>query len=155
MFITKRAFPRRTFLRGVGATLALPLLDSMIPALTAQSRVASPRRLGFVYVPHGVILNEWTPATTGTAPELTPILKPLEPFRDTLNVITNLTRPENGVDTNHAGAPASWLAGVPPKRTAGPDYELGITLDLLISMAERFDIGLERFGGNTGRISLS
>ena len=78
-------------------------------------------------------MDRWTPATEGVGFEFTPILKPLEPFRDTLNVITNLTRPEKGVDTNHAGAPASWLAGVPPKRTAGPDYELGITLDQVVA----------------------
>ena len=135
MFIHKTSLPRRRILRGMGAALALPLLDAMVPALTPTVRTAAaPRkRLGCVYIPHGAIMDRWTPATEGVGFEFTPILKPLEPFRDTLNVITNLTRPEKGVDTNHAGAPASWLAGVPPKRTAGPDYELGITLDQVVA----------------------
>jgi Protein of unknown function (DUF1552) len=135
MFIHKTSLPRRRILRGMGAALALPLLDAMVPALTPTVRTAAaPRkRLGCVYIPHGAIMDRWTPATKGAGFEFTPILKPLEPFRDTLNVITNLTRPEKGVDTNHAGAPASWLAGVPPKRTAGPDYELGITLDQVVA----------------------
>ena len=135
MFIHKTSLPRRRILRGMGAALALPLLDAMVPALTPTVRTAAaPRkRLGCVYIPHGAIMDRWTPATEGAGFEFTPILTPLEPFRDRLNVITNLTRPEKGVDTNHAGAPASWLAGVPPKRTAGPDYELGITLDQVVA----------------------
>jgi hypothetical protein len=135
VFIYKASLPRRTLLKGIGAALALPLLDAMVPALTPTVRTAAaPRkRLGCVYIPHGAIMDRWTPASAGTTFEFTPILQPLEPFRDAVNVITNLTRPEQGVDTNHAGAPASWLAGVPPKRTAGPDYSLGITLDQLVA----------------------
>ncbi len=87
-----------------------------------DTAAAARKRLGCVYIPHGCIMDRWTPATAGADFEFTPILKPLEPFRDSVAVVTNLTRPEQGVDTNHAGAPASWLAGVPPKRTAGPDY---------------------------------
>ena len=136
MFIHKTALPRRRILRGMGAALALPLLDAMVPALTPTVKTAAaPRkRLGCVYIPHGAIMDRWTPADAGSNFELTPILKPLEPFRDSLNIVTNLTRPEQaGIDTNHAGAPASWLAGVPPKRTAGPDYSLGITLDQIVA----------------------
>jgi hypothetical protein len=135
MFIFKTSLPRRRVLRGIGAALALPLLDAMVPALTptVKTAAASRKRLGCVYVPHGAIMDRWTPATSGTGFELTPILQPLEPFRDALTVVTNLTRPEKGVDTNHAGAPASWLAGVPPKRTAGPDYALGTTLDQVVA----------------------
>ena len=82
MFITKKHLPRRTFLRGAGATLALPLLDSMVPArCSAQAAANSGTRLGFVYVPHGAIMDKWTPATEGAGFEFTPILKPLEPFR--------------------------------------------------------------------------
>ena len=119
----------------MGAALALPLLDAMVPALTptVKTAAAARKRLGCVYIPHGCIMDRWTPATEGAGFEFTPILKPLEPFRDSLVVVTNMTRPEQGVDTNHAGAPASWLAGVPPKRTAGPDYSLGITLDQLVA----------------------
>ena len=131
MFITKRSLPRRTFLRGVGATLALPLLDSMLPALTAQSRVASPRRLGFVYVPHGVILNQWTPATSGTLSELTPILKPLEPFRDSLTIVSNLARPEERAQ-DHA-CTGAWLTGVAPKRTDGADFLAARSIDQIVA----------------------
>jgi hypothetical protein len=135
MFITKKAISRRTVLRGVGATLALPLLEAMVPALTPVVRTAAApqRRLGCVYIPHGAIMDRWTPASAGTGFEFSPILKPLEPFRDSLVVVTNLARPERGVDTNHAGAPSSWLAGVPPKRTDGPDFLLHATLDQLVA----------------------
>jgi hypothetical protein len=135
MFITKRSIPRRHVLKGLGTALALPLLDAMVPALTPTVKTAAGarQRLGCVYIPHGAIMDRWTPAAAGGGFEFTPILEPLEPFRGWLNIVTNLTRPEQGFDTNHAGAPASWLAGVPPKRTAGPDYSLGITLDQLVA----------------------
>jgi hypothetical protein len=135
MIITRTSLPRRTVLKGMGVALGLPLLDAMVPALTALSQTAArPRkRLGCVYIPHGAIMDRWTPAAAGSGFELTPILRPLEPFRDSLVIVTNLTRPEEGTDTNHAGAPASWLAGVPPKRTAGPDFMLGRTLDQLVA----------------------
>src|SRR4026208_1589499 len=95
MFITKTALHRRTFLRGVGATVALPLLDAMVPALTATARpAANPRlRFGAVYVPHGVITSHWTPATTGADFAFQPIMKPLEPFRDSLTAGSHLARP--------------------------------------------------------------
>jgi len=135
MFVSKTSIPRRRVLKGMGVALALPLLDAMVPAMTpiVKTAAASRRRLGCVYIPHGAIMDRWTPAAAGAGFEFTPILQPLEPFRDHLNIVTNLTRPEQGVDTNHAGAPASWLAGVPPKRTDGPDYSLGKTLDQLVA----------------------
>ena len=133
MFITRRTLPRRTFLRGVGATLALPLLDSMVPALTAQSRTVANgvRRLGFVYVPHGVILNQWTPATAGASFELPPILKPLEPFRDSLTVVSNLARPEERAQ-DHA-CTGAWLTGVAPKRTDGADFLAARSIDQIVA----------------------
>jgi hypothetical protein len=87
MFITKTHLPRRTFLRGMGVTLALPLLESMVPARTllAQTAARGASRLGFVYIPHGAIMNKWTPATEGAGFEFTPILKPLEPFAPYVN----------------------------------------------------------------------
>lgn len=135
MIITKRCLPRRTVLKAAGATLALPLLDAMVPALTAAVRTAAApqRRLGCVYVPHGAIMDRWTPTHSGAGFEFPPILAPLKAFRDQVVVVTNLARPEAGVDTNHAGAPASWLSGVPPKRTAGPDFRLGQTLDQVVA----------------------
>ena len=96
MFITKRALPRRTFLRGMGTTLALPLLDAMVPALTATAQTAAQPtpRVGFIYVPHGVILNQWTPASTTAGFELPTILQPLAPYRDSMTIVSNLARPE-------------------------------------------------------------
>jgi uncharacterized protein DUF1552 len=133
VFLTKRSLPRRTFLRGAGATLALPLLDAMVPALTPVVRTAAApqRRLGFVYIPHGVIMDQWTPSATGSGFELTQILTPLAPFRDDLVVISNLTRAE--VNSNHAVSSACWLTGVPPKRTDGPDFRVGVSVDQLIA----------------------
>src|SRR6266446_10620180 len=92
MFITRKSLPRRTFLRGIGATLALPLLDAMVPARTLLAKTAAnpTSRLGFVYLPHGAIMDRWTPATEGAGFEFTPILKPLEPFRDRVNIISGL-----------------------------------------------------------------
>src|SRR5512134_2439894 len=96
MFITRRSLPRRTFLRGLGTTVALPLLDAMVPALTATVKTAAQptSRAGFVYVPHGVILNQWTPPSTTPGFDLPTILQPLEPFRDALTIVSNLARPE-------------------------------------------------------------
>jgi hypothetical protein len=132
MFITQRALPRRTFLRGLGTTLALPLLDAMVPALAVRAQAAQPaQRLGFVYVPHGVILNQWTPASPGPGFELPPILRPLESFRDTLTVVSNLARPENLLQ-DHA-CTGSWLTGVPPKRTEGSDFQAARSIDQIIA----------------------
>src|SRR5690349_17720702 len=132
MFVSKRALPRRTFLRGASAALALPLLDAMLPAFTPTVRAAgAQRRVGFVYIPHGVIMDQWTPATAGAGFDLTTILKPLQPFRDQLLVVSNLQRAE--VTSNHAVSSACWLTGVPPKRTDGPDFQAGTSLDQLIA----------------------
>jgi len=135
MFITRKSLPRRTFLRSAGATLALPLLESMIPAATALAKTAAApqRRLGFVYIPHGVIMDDWTPQGAATGFELPPILKPLEPFRDSLVVVSNLTAPpSNG---SHATASGGWLTGTSPKRTDGPDFRAGTTMDQLVARA--------------------
>jgi hypothetical protein len=133
MFVTKRSIPRRTFLRGVGVGVALPLLDAMVPAFTAVAHTAAkPQlRVGFVYIPHGVIMREWTPAAAGAGFEFTPILKPLESFRDRTVVVSNLTRAE--VTSNHAVSSACWLTGTPPKRTDGPDFRVGVSLDQVIA----------------------
>jgi hypothetical protein len=135
MFIKNLSLPRRTFLRGVGAVVALPLLDAMVPALTVSARAAvkTPRRLGCIYVPHGEIMEQWTPTSAGGDFELMPIMKPLEPFKKSLVVVSNLARPEAGFDTNHAGAPASFLSGLPPKRTDGPNFRLGETVDQAVA----------------------
>ena len=138
MMITKMALPRRTFLRGVGATLALPLLDAMVPALSAMSRTAAApvRRLGFTYVPNGVILEQWTPTATGAAFELPPILAPLAGHRDQIVVVSNLDMrtaeaAEGEGAGNHSRASASWLSAVRPKKTMGADIRGGTTIDQL------------------------
>src|SRR3979490_940111 len=93
MMIFKKVIPRRTFLRGIGAAVALPLLDGMIPAFAATSDLAakSPTRLGIVYIPNGAMMDKWTPATQGAGFQLTPILEPLAPFRDRLLVLSGLS----------------------------------------------------------------
>jgi Protein of unknown function (DUF1552) len=130
MFVTKKHLPRRTFLKGVGVSLALPLLDSMIPARTllAQTAAKPLPRLGFVYVPHGAIMDKWTPATEG-AFEFTPILKPLEPFRDHLNVVSGLGHRAADTTAVHSLSPTTWLSGVRPKATQGVDAYAGVTAD--------------------------
>src|SRR5438552_10325973 len=134
MMIFKKALPRRTFLRGVGATLALPLLDGMVPAFGAPQSSASPTRLSFVYVPNGIIMNHWTPTAEGAAFDMTPILKPLVPYRQKLLVLTGLTA--NGARAlegegagEHARASAAFLTGVHPKKTEGVDLRAGISID--------------------------
>src|SRR5712692_5809442 len=94
MMITKKSLPRRTFLRGLGTTLALPLLDSMVPAFAAPGTNAAraPVRLAFVYHPTGMILNRWTPAAEGAGFEFTPTMKALEPFREHLIVLSGLAQ---------------------------------------------------------------
>src|SRR6266700_1235246 len=94
MFVTKKSFSRRTALKAMGAAVSLPFLDAMIPALTpfARAAAAPPRRFGAVYFPNGAIMQQFTPATVGSGFEFTPILKPLEAFKENLVVVTNLTR---------------------------------------------------------------
>jgi hypothetical protein len=114
MIITKRALPRRTFLRGLGVTVALPFLDAMVPALSAAAKPAI--RLGFVYIPNGTIQPMWVPATTGRNFELSPILSPLAPVRDHITVLSGLAhrQADNLGDGNgdHARGTAVWLTGV-------------------------------------------
>jgi hypothetical protein len=132
MFLTRRHVPRRTMLRGLGATLALPLLESMVPALTAQNRTAAAptRRFGAIFVPMGERPNQWTPATTGAGFEFSPILKPLESYRDAVTVVSNLDRPLQGT---HAVSSGTWLTGSAPKRTEAEDFVAGISLDQVIA----------------------
>jgi hypothetical protein len=131
MFVTKKHLPRRTFLRGLGVTLALPLLDSMLPAQTILRKTAAnpAPRLGFVYVPHGAIMDQWTPATEGAGFAFTRILKPLEPFRDRLNVVSGLGHRAADTTAVHSLSPTTWLSGVRPKPTQGVDAYAGVTAD--------------------------
>ncbi len=137
MVIFKKHIPRRTFIRGMGVTLALPLLDSMIPARTlfAQTAAKGTSRIGFVYIPHGAIMDKWTPATEGAGFEFTPILKPLEPFRDRLNVVTGLGHKAADTTAVHSLSPTTWLSGVRPKATQGVDAYAGVTADQIAAQA--------------------
>jgi hypothetical protein len=130
MFLTKKAIPRRTFLRGGRAILALPLLDAMIPAATswAQTPARPVRRLGFVFIPMGCDQSRWTPPGEGKLDELSPILSPLEPVKDHFTVITN-TRLQNAYPGTHDTSNAAFLSAAPAKHTESSDYYLGTTVD--------------------------
>jgi len=134
MIITKMSLPRRTFLRGMSAALALPFLDAMVPALSAMATTAAaPRRLGFVYIPNGVNWMKWTPAGNGGALELSETLQPLERFRDRLVVISQLSsepaEAQGDGSGDHARSSGAWLTGVHPKKTEGGDARAGKTVD--------------------------
>lgn len=133
MIITRKALHRRTFLRGLGTTLALPLLDSMVPALAAQSASKPVVRLGFVYHATGMIMDRWTPAAEGSAFEFTPTMKPLEPFRDRIVVMSGLAQVNGRAlgdgPGDHARGGAVFLTGVHPKKTEGAGIQCGISAD--------------------------
>ncbi|MCX6881739.1 MAG: DUF1552 domain-containing protein [Verrucomicrobia bacterium] len=130
MIITKKALPRRTFLKSVGATLALPLLDAMIPAATALDKTAAKpiRRLGFVFMPMGCDQSRWTPRSEGTLDELSPILDSLAPVKNHLTVLTNMEL-ANAYPGSHATSNAAFLSAAKAKHTEGSDYYLGTTVD--------------------------
>lgn len=154
---------RRLFLRGAGAAIALPYLDAMVPAFAAARRLESdtPRRLAFVYIPNGVIQEAWTPLATGADFEFTRVLKPLEPYREDLLVLSGLTH-NNGRALgdgagDHARAASSFLTGIHPKKTAGADIQLGISVDQVAANAigdqtryASLELGIEpgRLAGN-------
>jgi len=132
MIISKLAIPRRTFLRGAGVGLALPLLDAMMPALTASAAAAAPRRLGYVYIPMGMNPAPWIPKDQGKLIDLSPSLASLMPYRDQITVVTNTELKNMAYATgNHAASNAIFLSNVRPKRTEGADYELAVTVDQL------------------------
>jgi hypothetical protein len=136
MMITRKAIPRRTLLRGIGATVALPLLDSMVPALTAfQKTAAKPvRRFGVVYAPNGMEMGRWTPLGEDADLQLSPILTPLAAFRDHMVVLTGLDlnpalpAPGEG-NGDHARAGGAFLTATHPRKTEGADLRAGISID--------------------------
>src|SRR5262245_36434515 len=137
MFITKKHLSRRTFLHGAGVTLALPLLESMVPAATALAQTAAnPKtRLCGIYIPHGATMDKWTPAAEGTGFQFSEILQPLEPFRNYVNVVSDLAHqpvaPWSGEDTggaeNHVRAAAVFLSGAHPVKKN--EAHVGATVD--------------------------
>jgi hypothetical protein len=150
MVIFKKAIPRRTFLRGVGATLALPVLDAMTPALTADT--TRPIRMAFMETPNGIfnLKNEWTPKTVGANWEMTRTLEPLAAFKDRMVVISGLDHQQaaglNGeVGGDHPRACTAWLTGTHAKMTSGADLHAGISVD---------QIAAKEFGKHTQLASL-
>jgi len=135
MIITKLALPRRTFLRGIGATVALPFLDAMMPALSAQSKGVP--RFAAVYIGNGVNLSQWTPPNEGVNFEMTPTLKGIEAFRDRLAVFTGLDNypatDQGDVGGQHPRAAPAFMSGIHPKATEGADLQAGTTIDQMIA----------------------
>jgi len=137
MFITRRHLPRRTFLRGLGATVALPLLDAMVPAMAATLKPIT--RYSFLHVPHGASPGYWKPNGVGKQWELSPILEPLAPFKDQITVISNLDHlmatslsPEESAG-DHSRTAAVYLSASHPKRTEGQDIYCGVTIDQVLA----------------------
>jgi hypothetical protein len=130
MILTQKALPRRTFLRTVGATMALPMLDAMIPAATAASKtpLGQAKRLGFVFMPMGCDESRWTPGSEGDLSQLSPILQSLEPVKDQLSVLTNMEL-ANAYPGSHATSNSSFLSAAKARHTEGNDYYLGTTVD--------------------------
>jgi hypothetical protein len=149
MIVTRRHLPRRTFLKGLGAVIALPALDAMYPAFARAAEHQPPLRLAFTYVPNGVTLAEWTPTGEGPGFEFSRLLKPLEALREDTLVLTGLAQ-RNGYALgdgpgDHARAAASYLTGVHPRKTAGADIQNGISVDQIAAQA---------LGGHTRFASL-
>jgi hypothetical protein len=149
MIITKKALSRRTVLRGIGVTLALPVLDAMVPALSGAPKPVY--RYGFFYMPNGVAMNHtgvnyWKPQTVGTNFEMSPILSPLEPFRNQLTVVSGLhnSSAESLGDGNgdHTRSTGSWLTGAHIKRTEGSDLRAGVSVDQVIASQYRKETSL-------------
>jgi hypothetical protein len=156
MFITRKHLSRRTVLRGAGASIALPLLDAMIPAATAlaQTAAAAKPRLAFIYFPHGAIMDQWTPAKEGVDFEMSPILKPLEPFKNKLTIVSGLENRPGMSATVHGIVPGTWLTCVHPRQT--PERYGGVSIDQMA--AEKLgqdtplpslEVGMEQ-GGSGG-----
>jgi Protein of unknown function (DUF1552) len=137
MFISKMHVSRRTFLRGVGVTMALPFLESMVPAGTplAQTAAKGRTRLGAIYVPHGATMDKFTPAKEGAGYELTEILQPLKPFYDQVTIVSDLSHPQayggGSATSNHNRSAATFLSGAHAE--SGPRAHLGITLDQFVA----------------------
>ena len=129
--ITGKHISRRALLRGAGVAIGLPMLDAMRPALAGSAAGDVPRRLVVVYVPNGIIMNDWLPKETGKDFTFSRILKPLEPFRSDITVVSGLVNhgPDKAKGGDHAKASGSFLSGMPPKFTAGADVHAGVTFD--------------------------
>jgi len=154
MFILKKHLSRRTMLRGMGATVGLPLLQAMIPAGVALAKTAAaPKpRMAFIYFPHGAVMDKWTPKAEGSLADLPPILKPLDPFKKQLTIISGLENKSAVAAPVHAITPGTWLSCVPPRISHEP-YG-GITIDQIAAKhigqdtsLPSLEIGTEEQGG--------
>jgi hypothetical protein len=163
MFVSKIALPRRTFLRGVGAAVALPLLDAMFPAFTPLVRAqARPRtRFGAIYIPNGAIMEQWIPEIVGPGFDIKPILQPIESYKDQLVLVTNLTRSHPGSQVgDHAVSAAGFLTGVWPKRTEAEDVLANTSVDQVVAQQigqdtpfPSLEVATEDFTGYVGACS--
>ncbi len=133
MFITRKSLSRRTVLRGIGATIGLPFLEAMVPALASAQALKAPLRFGAVYVPNGCPMEYWMPK--GEAGELTlsPILTAIERHRRHLTVVNNLSRAGGKSVTDHAVSSAGWLSGAVAKQTEAEDIRVGVTIDQILA----------------------
>src|SRR4249920_599979 len=130
MYLTRKRLSRRTVLKGAGAAIALPLLDAMIPAATAlaETAAAPAARLGFVYFPHGALQDEWQPKVVGRNFDFQYIMKPLEPLREYVTVVSGLRNKAGEGGVPHGNVEETWLNGVHPRlRKGGTD--VGVTAD--------------------------
>ena len=138
MIITKKSLSRRTVLRGIGASVALPLLDGMVPAFAGvQNLAATPvRRFGAVYAPNGMWMEKWTPSTDGSAFDFSPTLAPLEPFRDRVTVVSGLSVAKDAGASLHSRASTRWLTGVPPREgDSQAAVSAGVSMDQIAAKA--------------------
>lgn len=148
-FITKKHLSRRTFLTGAGVTIALPFLESMVPAATPLQQTAAKARtrFGAIYIPHGATMDKFTPAADGANFELSEILQPLQPYKDRINIISDLSHPQayggGSATSNHTRSAAAYLSGAQAK--AGPQAYLGVTVD---------QVAAQKIGQDTAMPSL-
>jgi hypothetical protein len=149
MRLLKKPMPRRTFLRGLGASISLPVLDVMTPALGALSKPGSamPLRVGYVYSPNGIIKERWRPTIAGADFELTDVLQPWEPFRDQLLVLTHLNNGDAESVSGHVGGSTMFLTGTEPNKSLS-EIQANQSVDQLLA---REIGGLHRKCGRTGR----
>src|SRR5213592_1455214 len=154
MIITKKALSRRTFLRGVGVTLALPLLDSMVPALSGMAAASPVRRLGFIYIPMGSNISQWMPKDAGRITELSPTLNSLTPFLNQLTVLTNLELRNAYLNGSHATSNSTFLSAAVAKQTEGSDYELATTVDQIAAKQISKDTALPSLELGTELLSV-
>ena len=139
MFITRKNLSRRTLLKGLGAAVALPMLDAMIPAFAAPGSSAAARRMAFIYVPNGIIMPQLTPETAGAGFQMTRILEPIAPWREDWMVLSGLTlnggRALGDGAGDHARAAGSFLTSAHPVKTAGADIKAGVSVDQMATQA--------------------